>query len=100
MNKLINLINIILKFLTKIRIIKTALPFQINLIRIIYVVVIIITIFSFINLNLTKGWLGWNNLGVILPLLLLSTLFRLYTYIVKSGFITKLVVKLYSLFKK
>tara|TARA_R110001583_G_scaffold11872_1_gene53076 strand:- start:73 stop:375 length:303 start_codon:yes stop_codon:yes gene_type:complete len=100
MNKLTYLLNIILKFLTRIKIIESGLPPMANLFRLVYFFITIIFVFYLIKANMVEGWLGWNNFGIILPLGLLFVMFKLYIHINKSGLLNKLIIKLISLFKK
>ena len=100
MNKLTYLLNIILKFLTRIKIIKQGVSPQANLFRLIYFFIGLVFIFSLIKANMAEGWLGWDNFGVILPLGIIFVIFKLYVYVNKSGLLNKLIIKLISLFKK
>ena len=100
MTKLTHLINIMLKFLTRIKIIKSDLPTQANLFRLVYFFIVILFVFYLIKANMVEGWLGWNNFGIILPLGLLFVMFKLYIHVNKSGLLNKLIIKLISLFKK
>tara|TARA_R100000664_G_C2698794_1_gene99956 strand:+ start:72 stop:386 length:315 start_codon:yes stop_codon:yes gene_type:complete len=94
MNKITNILNYIIKFLTIIKIVDPSLPLNINMVRVLWSFIGLHTIGSIIYLNIVNGWLGWSNLTFIIMLLILLSLYKLNLYIIKRGLVTALLKKL------